>query len=339
MALQVLDSEEIEQTVRVFLWGPEGVGKSHFGMSAPDPFVISYEQRDDDFVGKFKFKAVRPATVADGFEAIDLAAKSDRKSIVFDSLAKPYQLALQYYTSAIKNSKGANALNTDQVAVNKAIMKLTDALLAIPSKNIVVISRQAVRYEADGQFLKKSSRGQGVRVVGDENRLMYDYSYVLHVAQRGSALFQKSSSDFIPRDTEVRGDMDWPRFLRLIRGEEKVGARVHAVPAAAPRPEPKAAPAPAEQKKPDTGPPGDVNAQDHVPHTSAEPSPIDQLLANLDGGDDRRIRARARGRIDDSRLVRFIEDIEEGAGIPLAPNHVEKLIEKIVEDLKQPVAS
>lgn len=324
MTLKIIDSEQLEEVVRVLAYGAENAGKSHLGHSAPDPIVIDFEQRSNAFRQQFKFKTIQPKRFSEGLEAVKMiaAAPNGFQTIVIDSLTKPYNAVIRRFTTVKKTDGGGEYSSTDWPAVNRTMLEFNEPVLAIPGKNVVCIARQGVKLERSGRDFKRS----GVKMVADENRIRYDYDYVLHYAMRGSATVEKSMSDHLPVGAEIRGDLDWDRLMRLIRGEEKLDARVH--PVAQRQPAPVVAPAPVQKKAPDPGPAGDINAQDHGSH--GEPTLIDQLLANLPIGDTRKIHAFAKSRkVDESGLVRMIARVEQADGAPLLPDHVEALMDEL----------
>lgn len=221
MSLFRASTERIDEiSIKVLVYGPQGAGKSHFAHSAPEPAVIDFEHRSGSFRTQFTFQEVAPTSFREGVEAIrEIASGKVRcKSVVADSLTKPYQSVEKRFTTESTNDSGRVSSVVDWPAVNRTMRTLTDPLLAIPDKNIISIARQNVRLERSGRDFKSA----GVKMVGDEKSWAFDYDYVLHFSGRGTIHVEKSMSVHIPADTNIRGDMDWDRFIRLIVGEEPI---------------------------------------------------------------------------------------------------------------------
>jgi hypothetical protein len=294
-------SSELEVTYKVFAWGPEGVGKSHLLHTAPALDVIDVEHRSDKFRDVVdEFGHFAPGSFTEAAAAIrELAKGSPCKSIGIDGLSKLYETCIKAFSTKGMSQAGEPYLKTDWPAVNRTMMtEIMDPTFAIGNKNIICTGKQATKLVRKGNDFQRD----GVKVVGDAARWNFYFDFVLHMPCRGSALVQKSMSPHLPVGFEIRGDLDWPRFIRLVTGEE---TPEHVREGRAQRPvvAPVVKPAPAQ------------------PALAA----IDELLVNIDAPSTNIIAQEARARGIKAGRLRMI--IMEVAGDkPLLPDDVEKVI-------------
>lgn len=302
------DSSALELTYKVFAWGPEGAGKSHLLHSAPEPAVIDVEHRSDKFKDTFAFKHVAPESFTNAAAAIAELAKGTIacKSIGLDGASKLYEAAVKRF-SVTARGQSSDYLKTDWPAVNRTMLEIFDPLFLIPGRNIIVTGKQIAKLTRRGNDFDRD----GVKFIGDNQRWPFYFDFVLHYAGRGLVEVQKSMSAHLPVGTNIKGDLDWARFMRLVTGEESLDGKI-------------------VKRTVETGPPGDVMDQD-VGHRGkgAAPSGIEMLLINIDPAHTRQIIALAHARkLTDANVVTLIGSVA-GANTPLLPDDVAQLMDAL----------
>jgi hypothetical protein len=276
-----------EITYKVLVHGPSAVGKSTFGASWVEPLFLDWEHRSAHLGAKYTFQAAIPKTYREGVLAIkELAAGNvPCKTIVADSLSKPYNALIELCSRKADGTR----TQTDWPTVNRRMQgEIMDPIFAIPGKNIIAIAQQTTRLERDGREFKRA----GVKFVGDEQRWPYAFDYILHFASRGAILVEKSMSPYLPEGTNLRGDLDAERFIRLVTGLEAIDAVKVIV--SAPLPALRAA---------ESGPAGNVLDQDLGHRAAPRTSDPAFFLDDLKDAEKRQVLACAAGmNVSDARL-------------------------------------
>ena len=293
-------------TSKILAWGVPGAGKSYFALSAPDPAIIDFEHRASHQRRHFEFLELAPTSIREGIEAIREIAEGNVacKSVVVDSLSKVYQGFIKRATSMTE--KGGAI--TDWPAVNRHMLSVTEPLFEMRDKNIICIARQVVRLTRDGRDFKR----EGVKMIGDEQRWPFDYDFVLHFADRGVIKVTKSMSPNLEVGTTIRGDLDFPRFQRLVAGEETIA---DVTPRAASRPT-------AVRTASAVAP----RAADAVTENLGLTG-LDLVMQYVSAPEMRRIGALATGmKIDDVRLLTVVASITGAVGKPILPDDIERLV-------------
>jgi hypothetical protein len=201
---------------KVLVYGPRGVGKTHFALGAPEPAVLDLENRAHHFRSLFDFKVAGLDTidsVREGFREI-LRGHIPCKSIVIDSNSAMYQRLVDKYTSPNKDGKPV----TDYVLVNKDMLAFTGFVFSITGRNVVVLAHQVDKLIRIGnQFQKDGVKGKY------DSQIEYGVDFILRFAWDGKqrvAVVEKSVyAQALPVGSVIR-DPSWSALMAAIRPKD-----------------------------------------------------------------------------------------------------------------------
>lgn len=146
--------------LKIYLYGPSGVGKTIFGLHMPNPCIIDFEDGMNWYKAKFPgVEYLETPTIDDFYEVIEDKIKDpgDTKTLVIDSITKYYELVqekhLKYLRKKTNNPKYEfQPLDWRPI---KNEMKMTINKLLALDMNIVAIAQDKAKYSTEaGEFMK-----------------------------------------------------------------------------------------------------------------------------------------------------------------------------------------
>jgi len=146
----LIRSTEVKPKTKILVWGASGVGKTHFGLSAPNPLVIDTERGCEAFFNRYEFDLLALPTV----DQIDLAVRKleegdhNYKTLAIDSLTGVCELYAEKY------SRGDKATFNDWGMIKPKLDKLMKRLVALPLNLIFTARSQNIfnkEYKIVGQ--------------------------------------------------------------------------------------------------------------------------------------------------------------------------------------------
>ena len=215
---------------KVLAYGPRGVGKTHFMLSAPEVAVLDLENRAHHFRTLFDFKIAGLDTiesVREGFREI-IRGGIACKTVGIDSDSAMYQRLVDKYTTTNKDGKPV----TDYVLVNKDMLAFTGFTFSIRNKNVVLLRHQVDKLIRQGNQFQKD----GVKSKGDA-QIEYAVDFILRFAWDGKqrvAVVEKSVyAQVLPVGSVLR-DPSWSSLMAAITPKDvqrQNGSQAGAAPA------------------------------------------------------------------------------------------------------------
>ncbi|MHA2093048.1 MAG: AAA family ATPase [Candidatus Hodarchaeales archaeon] len=152
-------AEEKAKRIKMYVYGPSGVGKTVFSLYWPSPAVIDTEGGTDHYGSEFKFDVIQTTNLEKIEEAIDelLENPGDHRTLVIDPFTIVYQMIEDRTLRRLRMRKSnpAYTLQPLDYKVVKADLKgLVNKIIAL-DMNIIVTARSKPQYSnEEGDFMK-----------------------------------------------------------------------------------------------------------------------------------------------------------------------------------------
>ncbi|MFA5187102.1 MAG: AAA family ATPase [Patescibacteria group bacterium] len=221
--------------LKLFLWGPPGVGKTRLALSFPDTAMIDMEGGTDHYKEEFKFDLIKTTTADQVMEAVKWLASNNHsyKTLVIDPITV-YWEALQKKWSDIfmirnQESRGNKhdyySFQARDWMPMKAELKELIRRLVDLDMNVIVTARQKVLYqEGGGDFMKK---------IGDtfdgEKGLPYLFDTIVQMFQENGKIMGRTIKDRSNRLPVGAFECSYPVFESMIgkRSLEKKSVKIN----------------------------------------------------------------------------------------------------------------
>lgn len=150
-------AEKKAKRLKLYLFGPSGVGKTVFALHFPNPAVIDAERGTDFYGGKFDFMRIQTADPTVIEPAIDELLKDpgDLKTLIIDPFTVVYEEIGNRHLRRMrtkKNNPNYDLQPLDYKSIKAELKLLVNKLLAL-DLNVIVTSRSKRMY-AEGEFMK-----------------------------------------------------------------------------------------------------------------------------------------------------------------------------------------
>lgn len=97
-----------ERRLKMYIFGPQGTGKTVTSLHFPTPAVIDFDGGTDWYANDFKFFKLRTTDVDKAFAAVDglIQDPGEFRTLVIDSFTKFWQLLQEKHLKRLRVKKG-----------------------------------------------------------------------------------------------------------------------------------------------------------------------------------------------------------------------------------------